>query len=267
MRTLAITSGKGGVGKTNLTANLCIALAQTGKRVVAFDGDLGLANLDIVLGITAEFTLQHVVAEQKTLSEVVVEGPGGIGFVAGGSAIHTLLHAGPKRMGTFIAQMQQLAGTTDYLVIDTSSGIDSKVLTFLSLADEVLLVATPEPSSITDAYAVAKVLFKKRPNAPVKVLVNMVQFPDEAKCVYGAIQTVAQQFLDKELSYLGHVRADVGVSQATRTRAPFLLSAPNGPASVDVRMLASHLAASHRAEAGGIAARLLDGLEEEQTAA
>jgi len=267
MRTLAITSGKGGVGKTSLTANLCIALAAAGKRVIAFDGDLGLANLDIVLGVSTDLTLQHVVAEQKTLAEVVVEGPGGIGFIAGGSAIHTLLHAGPKRMGTFLSQMERLSSKTDYLLIDTSSGIDSKVLTFLSLADEVLLVTTPEPASITDAYAVAKLLFKKRPNAIVKVLVNMVQFPDEAKCVFNALQTVSQQFLDKQFNYLGHVRADPSVSQSTRMRAPFLITAPNGIASMDVRMLASHLIASHRDEAGGIASRLLEDMEDGETAA
>lgn len=267
MRTLAITSGKGGVGKSQLTANLTIALAKAGKRAVAFDGDLGLANLDILLGVSAEFTLQHVVAEQKSLDEVVIEGPGGIGFVAGGSAIHSLLHAGPKRMGTFLSQLEKLSENTDYLVIDTSAGIDGKVMTFLTLADEVILVATPEPTSITDAYAVAKVLFRKRPDAPIAVLVNMVGSPDEGKVVYNALQTVVQQFLDKDLSYLGYVRGGSEVALAGRTRAPFVLASPQSAASMDVRMVAAHILAAHKEESRGIAARLLDGMDEGRLAA
>lgn len=243
MRTIAVTSGKGGVGKTSLAANIGLALAASGRRVVVLDGDLGLATLDIVLGAKAPFTLQHVVAGVKTLSEVVTWAPGNLGFIGGGSAIHSLTHAGPKRMGIFLSQLEDLAATTDYLFFDTGSGIDNKVLHLLAAAQQTLLVATPDPASIADAYAVAKLLYRKVPDACIDVIVNQVQSDEEGRGVFQVLDQIAEQFLNKDLSYIGHVHADPQVLRAVRTRVPFMRVAPSCRAAGDVRAIARRIEA------------------------
>ncbi|HTQ10448.1 MAG TPA: P-loop NTPase, partial [Fimbriimonadaceae bacterium] len=163
MHRIAITSGKGGVGKTNLAANLGIALSQLGSRTILFDADLQLANVDVALGIQPQFTLQHVVSGERSLSDAVSAGPGGLKVVAGGSAISTLMAAGPKRMGMFFDQLETLSLEADFLLFDTSAGLDNRVVAFWKASDEILVVTTPDPTSVTDAYATIKVAARRAP--------------------------------------------------------------------------------------------------------
>lgn len=234
MKVIAVTSGKGGVGKTNFSANFAISLSQFGHNVVLFDADLQLANVDIALGITAQHTLSQVVNGEMSIREILANGPGGIKVAAGGSAVHKLMTAGPKRTAQFFEQIEDLRDVTDFLIYDTAAGLESRVTRFLEQSDEVVLVTTPDPTAITDAYATAKVLFKKNPDAVVRVVVNMVRSEEEAIAIYGHLNRICKTFLDQELFYLGFVRWDQQASIATRQRRPITISAPQADAARDI---------------------------------
>jgi flagellar biosynthesis protein FlhG len=241
MRTLAVTSGKGGVGKTNLSANLGIALSEAGKRVVVFDADLGLANLDVVLGVKPAWTLQHVLAGEKKLHEIVGSGPGGVGYIAGGSGVGALVTLAGPELDRFLTDLVELELGTDILVFDTGAGVDNMVMTFLEAADETLLVTTPDPASITDAYATAKMLWARKPTATIRVILNMVADQAHAKAVFAKIQTISQQFLGKSLVYGGHIHSDPKAVACIRSRRPFVLADPTCHAAQDVRAIAADL--------------------------
>jgi len=241
MRTLAVTSGKGGVGKTTLSLNLGIALAKSGKKVIVFDCDFALANLDLLLKIQPEFNLRHVLAGEKTLSEIVYEGPFGVGIIAGGSAIGSLVHAGPKRLNLFLEQIQEFESNWDYVIFDTGAGIDRKVMTFLRAAHDVLIVTTPDPASVTDSYAISKVLFRHQPDARVHVFANMVASDHEGHVLHKTLEAIAQRFIKHEIKYLGSVRTDLGVAAAVRNRNPFVLENPAFSASKDISNIAMRI--------------------------
>jgi flagellar biosynthesis protein FlhG len=241
MRTLAVTSGKGGVGKTNLSANLGIALAARGQRVLVFDADIGLANLDVVLGCRANATLQHVVSGEKSLEEVIQPGPGGIRFVAGGSGVEALVNLEGPTSARFLDDLAKLESKTDFLIFDTGAGIDGNVMTFLTAADEVLIIVTPDPASLTDGYATAKALWMRRPDAAVRVILNMVDDESQARAVYAKLYSIAMQFLGKSLKYGGHVRLDSRAVACIRQRRPFVLAEPGLMATQDVKSIAANL--------------------------
>lgn len=251
MRTIAIAGGKGGVGKSTLTANLGAALAQTGLNVVVFDADLALANLDVVLGAKPEFSLQHVLADQRTMREVVAPTTAGVGLIAGGSAIGNLMRSGPKRIGKLLGQLAELEKGTDIVLFDTSAGIDSKVMTFCRLVDEVLLVTTPDPASVTDAYATAKTLFRHRPDAPIRVIVNQALNSREAEAIFAKLSQVCQSFLNKNLLYGGAVRFDAGAAECVRRRSCFVATQPAIPASQDVVAIARSLRSTYKSLSKG----------------
>ena len=218
MRTIAITSGKGGVGKTALAINLGCALSEAGQRVVLFDADLQLANLDVALGIESEYSLQQVVSGERSLTEVLTSGPMGMRIVTGGSGVSTLMHAGPQRLARFMCQLDDLAETTDFLIFDTAAGLDNRVFAFLKRADEVLVVLTPEPASVTDAYAIIKVLFRRKPDAMVRALVNRASSEKVAKATYRALKSTVRSFLNRDLLYAGCVYRDECIERATLMR-------------------------------------------------
>lgn len=241
MRTIAVTSGKGGVGKTNISANMGLALSQRGKRVVIFDADLGLANLDVILGTKAQFNLQHVLSGDRKLAEIATHGPAGIQFIAGGSGVDALINVNSSQLERFLTELQEFSKFTDIMVFDTGAGIDETVMTFLQAADETLLIITPDPASITDAYATAKVLFARKPEAVVRVVMNQVLDEAQARAVYSKINGIAQQFLGKHMIYGGHVRHDMRALACIRKREPYVLGDPMAPASQDVIAVAAGL--------------------------
>lgn len=249
MKTIAVTGGKGGVGKTLVSINLAIGLAQAGKRVVLFDADLQLANIDIALDLQPVMNLQHVVAGEATLLEVLTPGPAGIRVVTGGSAVQGLMNAGPKRMAMFLSQLETLRDSTDVLIFDTGAGLDQRVMTFLRLAEEIVLVTTPDPTSVTDAYATAKILWKKDPAAQVSVLCNMVQSQGEGLAVYQTLKGICEGFLGRSPRFLGSVHADLRAMESVRKRFPFVLLAPESPGAKDIQRLASGMAAQLRRHA------------------
>ncbi|GIV02862.1 MAG: ATPase [Fimbriimonadales bacterium] len=239
MRSIAVTSGKGGVGKTNISSNLAIALAQQGHRVVVMDADLGLANLDVVLGTRAACTLQHVCSGEKRLREILTDGPGGIRFIAGGSGVQELINLTGNELEQFLAELAELESETDFLIFDTGAGVDESVMTFALAADEVLLVTTPDPASITDAYATAKLIFANKPSALIRVVLNMVADEAHAQSVFARLQAIARQFLGKKLHLAGYVRQDPNVVQAIRRREPFVLALGNRGAGSDILRIAA----------------------------
>jgi flagellar biosynthesis protein FlhG len=242
MRVISIASGKGGVGKTCMAVNLGIALSKQGKRVCLFDADLQLANVDVMIGTKSEFNLQHVVNGDMSLREVMVQGPSGLSIVTGGSGVTQLMHAGPKRMATFFTQIDALAEDFDFLLYDTAAGLDNRVFAFLLRSDETLVVTTSEATSITDAYALIKVLTKRNPNAVARVLINRVANEHEARNVFEILKTTAQNYLDVDLLYGGFVRQDAAFIEAMKKRQAMLAVYPTCRAAMDLENVARELA-------------------------
>ena len=251
MRTIAVTSGKGGVGKSNLSANLAIALADRGQRVIIFDADIGLANLDVVLGMPAKGTLQQVVSGEKRLADAIADGPGGIKFLGGGSGIETMLKLSGRAGEAFLDEVSDLEKSYDFLIFDTGAGIDANVMTFLGAADEALVVITPDPASLTDGYATIKAILIGDKKVPVQVLMNMVDGEAQAKAVFARLTSISQQFLGVPLTLAGYIRTDPKAAHYVRLRKPWVLADPHLPASKDVMQLAATLlgeATAHRYE-------------------
>ena len=250
-RIIAVTSGKGGVGKTNTSINLAIALANKGHRVVLLDADLGLANVEVLLGINSIYNLQHIVEGSRTMSEVLVKGPGGIAIVPGSSGMAKLADLTEQGRINILNGLEELQHRADFIIVDTMAGIGRSAIAFVLAADEVLLVSTPEPSSIVDAYAMLKTICQHRDNAIVRLVANMVMNKKQASYVYDKLSGVSQQYLGRKMSYLGMIPRDVHVSQAVMQSNPYSLRFPNAPASKAVADIAERLIHQHTASKGG----------------
>jgi flagellar biosynthesis protein FlhG len=262
---IAITSGKGGVGKSNVAVNLAIKLASAGKTVVLLDADLGLANADVLCNIDLPHNLSAVIARKKELHEVLVKAPGGFSLIGGASGLARmadLTDADRQRIVRALAELESLA---DIILIDTGAGISPNVLSFTRAADHVLVVTTPEPTAITDAYAVVKVLHKDASAPPgalaaataeggerrISLLVNQVRSPAEARVVHERIAKVARQFLGVSVYDAGHLVADECVPLSVRSRTPFVLAHPRSAASHCITQLAMRLEQGVNAAASG----------------
>jgi len=240
-QTIAITSGKGGVGKTTISVNLAVQLARLGRRVVLLDADLGTANADVMCKINAPRTLAHVVAGRCELEDAIVEAPGGFRLIPGASGLANMANLSPAERDRLAAQMRRLESSCDVLLIDTGAGVGPNVLSFCMAAERLLVVTTPEPTSITDAYAVIKTINTQAARPDIRLLVNMVQDEAEARAVFARIAGVCQRFLGLSPSYAGFVVTDARVPRAVRLRRPFVLDAPNSKASACVLSLAHRL--------------------------
>jgi flagellar biosynthesis protein FlhG len=253
VRVIAIASGKGGVGKTNLTANLAVALAHHGLRVWVLDADLGLANLDLVLGVRTTHTLESVLLGERRLADVVTEGPAGVRLLpaARGVAELTALTAGQQLQ--VLDEVDALEDEVDVLLIDVAAGLSSNVLYFAAAAGETLVVTTPEPTAIADAYALVKVLAMRWGRRTFPVVVNMATTPIDADAAFGRLAGVAREFLGVRLELAGWIPADDAMPRAVRAQTPLITAAPGSPASRAIAALADRLAAgSAELPSGGI---------------
>lgn len=241
-RIVTVASGKGGVGKTSLSVNLGIALASRGMRTVLIDADIGLANVDIALGIRPTYTLRHVLFEERTLAEAVIDGPGGLKVLAGGSGVHELEGMDAERMGRFAAVLESMDENYDFMLIDTGAGVGPHVLSFATAGSETMMVVTPDPSSIADAYAVMKAAERARArHVRWHIAVNMVRSADEGLATFQRLAAAARRFLDIEPVHLGSVPRDEAVLRAGQRQRPFVLDAPRSGAGRAVMEMAAKL--------------------------
>ncbi|ADN01879.1 MinD/ParA family protein [Spirochaeta thermophila] len=241
-RIIAVTSGKGGVGKTNVATNLAIAYAQLGKKVVLMDADLGLANVNVVLGIIPKYNLYHLIRRQKTLEEIIVDTPYGIKIIAGASGFAKIANLSDDEREHFIEELVGLS-FADVIIIDTSAGVTQNVISFVAAADDVVVVTTPEPTAITDAYGIIKIIATEieNINMGLKLVVNRVKSVAEGRRVAERVTTIAGQFLNVKIDYLGFVYEDGSVQDAVLKQRPFIVLDPRGKASICVKHLVSRL--------------------------
>jgi flagellar biosynthesis protein FlhG len=259
-RVVAVTSGKGGVGKTNFSTNLSLTLAQSGQRVIVLDADLGLANLHVVLGITPRYHLEHVMRGERTLREVLYPGPCDIQIIGGGSGITELANLDQRTRDVFVNGLQELDSLADVILIDTGAGLSHNVLAFLCAVDEIIVVTTPEPTAITDAYATIKVVSRENPSARIMLVINMAHSEAEARNVADKLTMIAHQFLRIDIDCLGYIPQDPAVTRAVRAQKPFSLSEPGSPAARSVAQIAAQLgyrqAAASNSGVGGLLNRM-----------
>ena len=208
VQVIAVTGGKGGVGKTTVAVNLSLALAKLGRRVVLLDGDLGLANIDVLLGLSRQYTLADLIEDRCELSDVLVRGPGGVRIVPAASGIQSMVHLSPAQHAGLIQAFSEIGDSLDVLVIDTAAGIGASVVSLVRAAHEVLLVVCDEPTSITDAYALIKLLNRDYGMDRFRVLVNKVQSPQEGRALFAKLTKITDHFLDVSLQYVGAVPYD-----------------------------------------------------------
>ncbi len=240
-RTVAVTSGKGGVGKSNVAVNLAIRLTQMGRRVVLIDADLGTANIDVLCDLQPAATLAHVIAGRRTLNEAMIEAPGGFRLIPGASGLAQVAALSEFERARLLQMVHQLECDADLILIDTGAGVGPNVLSFASGTDEMLVVTTPEPTAITDAYAMIKTVARQRHGLDVRVLVNMVRDAPEGRAVYERIGAVSRKFLNLDLHYAGHMLADPRVGVAVRRRRPFMLDSPHCEAAMCIGQLAHRM--------------------------
>lgn len=241
-KVIAVTSGKGGVGKTSITVNLAIALSQKGFRVVIIDADLGLSNIDVVFGIVPQYSLMDSVNSEKSLLDILCDGPSNIKFISGGSGVQELVNLDKNSIEAFIANMSQLDNIADYILIDTGAGLSDTVMNFVLSAEEVLLVITPEPTSITDAYALVKTVSRISKDCMIKVLINRADDENEAKSVYNNFAMVADRFLGMKLDTLGYLPNDQFFTKSVKLQKPYLISYPKNFTSKLINDIADSIA-------------------------
>ncbi|MFN9475086.1 MinD/ParA family protein [Acidovorax sp.] len=246
-RIIAITSGKGGVGKTFVSANLAAALTRRGQRVLVLDADLGLANLDVVLNLHPKITLHDVFTGKALLEDAVIQAPGGFSVLLAGSGMVEYSRLTPEVRNQFLNVIQALAPNYDVILLDTGAGISDVVLFSISLASEVLIVATPEPTSLTDAYAAIKVLAMQQKRQHVRMVINQAARPGDGRAIAGQLQQVLDRFVSTEtgrgvrLIHMGDIPADPSVREAVMRRQLLLLNTPGCPASLAIAQLANKI--------------------------
>ncbi|MCF8067773.1 MAG: MinD/ParA family protein [Desulfobacterales bacterium] len=238
-RVISVSSGKGGVGKTNIVGNLAMAFASQGKRVLILDADLGLANIDIIFGIHPTFNIGHVLNGEKQLSEIIVEASKGIHIIPAGSGFVNLTHLTEGQKLSLLSEFETIGDMVDIFLIDTGAGISTNVLYFNIAADDCVIVATPEPTSVTDAYAMIKVMSTRHDTKHFKLLMNMVKDVAEAKSVYQNLCQATERFLnDIVIEYAGYITFDESVRESVRQRKTVISLYPDSIVSGQIKKIA-----------------------------
>ncbi|SDB10355.1 MinD/ParA family protein [Eubacterium oxidoreducens] len=244
-RVITITSGKGGVGKSNLAVNLAVQLRKKGKKVIIFDADFGLANVEVMFGSIPKYNLSDLIYRDKSMEEIITKGPMGVDFVSGGNAVAGLNNLTKEQIEYLVRSLSQLDYLADIILIDTGAGISDAVMEFVLASPEVLLVSTPEPSSLTDSYSLLKSLYHSpkfsQKEAKVRVIANKVHSREDGLEVFHKLDTVVHQFLSGSIEYLGMIPADLALEKAIREQKPISMKNPNARSARAFELLASKL--------------------------
>lgn len=233
-KTLAVLSGKGGVGKSNLSLNLSLALTKQKQRVLLFDMDIGMGNIDILIGQTASYTMVDLLGKKLSIQQIIKKGPQNLAYVAGGTGISSVFEWSPSDLAHLIQELNSLTNQYDYMIFDMGAGMSESVLKFLKAVDEMIVVTTPEPTSITDAYAAIKLAASYSVSAPVRLIINKTLSDKEGNETYERFNRAVQQFLNISISLLGIVPNDQAVQKAVNRQIPFLLQNPASKASISL---------------------------------
>jgi flagellar biosynthesis protein FlhG len=252
-RIIAVSSGKGGVGKTNLAINMAIAYAQLGKKIIVMDADLGLANVHVILGVIPQYTLYNLIRKQKSMREILLDTPYGIQFVAGAAGFAKIANLSEEERKVFVEELLEL-GSADVIIIDTGAGVSVNVLSFIAAADDAIIVTTPEPTAITDAYGIIKIIATEMDDLDIslKLVVNRVKSVTEGKKVATRVTSIVAQFLNLRVDYLGFVYDDPTVQSAVQRQEPFLIRDPKSKASICVRHMVGRLENIEFREGSGV---------------
>ncbi|MDD6194234.1 MAG: MinD/ParA family protein [Lachnospiraceae bacterium] len=244
-RVITITSGKGGVGKSNMAVNLAIWFRKMGQRVIILDADFGLANVEVMFGTVPEYNLSDLIFGGKSIRDIITKGPMDIGFISGGSGIVDLNNLTKEQITYLIHSLSLLNDLCDVLIIDTGAGVSDAVLEFVLASPEVIVVTTPEPSSLTDSYSLLKALYKNpkfiRNGTNIHLVANKVNSEAEGEAVYQKLSSVVEKFLDGKLHYLGMIPADPTLEKAVRNQKMVSLSAPNARSTKAFEMISLNL--------------------------
>ena len=256
-RIIAITSGKGGVGKSNLSVNMAIAYAQQGKKVILIDGDLGMANVNVLMNIVPQYNLMQVINKQKTMQEIITDTEFGIKFIAGANGFSKIANLSVDELDYFAKQFSML-GNADIILIDTGAGIANNVLQFVAAADEVYVVTTPEPTAITDAYGIIKIITTELVDREtnIKLLVNRVHSADEGKRISERIINIAAQFLNYKVDYIGFVYDDPVVQASVIRQKPFIVVNPTSKPAQCIKHIVGRIEKSDNGNSEGVASFL-----------
>jgi len=240
-KTIAVLSGKGGVGKSNLSLNLSLALTKKKQRVLLFDMDIGMGNIDILIGQTASYTMVDLLEKKLSIQQIIKKGPQDLAYVAGGTGISSVFEWSPSDLAHLIQELNSLTNQYDYMIFDMGAGMSESVLKFLKAVDEMIVVTTPEPTSITDAYAAIKLAASYSVSATVRLIINKTLSDKEGNETYERFNRAVQQFLNISISLLGIVPNDQAVQKAVNRQMPFLLQNPASKASISLIEMVSIL--------------------------
>ena len=252
-RIIAVTSGKGGVGKTNIAVNMAIAYAQLGKKVILIDGDLGMANVNVLLNVVPKYNLLQVINKQKTMKEIILETEFGIKFIAGANGFSKIANLTVEELEYFANQFSSL-GNADIIIIDTGAGIANNVLQFVAAADEVYVVTTPEPTAITDAYGIIKIITTEIIDREINIqlLVNRVHSAEEGKRISERIINIVGQFLNYKVNYIGFVYDDPVVQASVIRQKPFIVINPSSKPSVCLKHIVGRIEKTDNSRSEGV---------------
>ena len=238
-RVVTVTSGKGGVGKSSFAVNLSIALAKRGMRVLIIDCDFGLANVDVMLGTSSPYDLSHVLRNKVPLRDCVQEGQGGVKFISGGSGVSELLNMDGLQLQQILHILLQLEDLADMIVFDTGAGISDIILQLIRASNEAIVVTTPEPTAIMDAYALIKTLYQQADTVPVRLVVNRAETPREADATLQSFARVIKKYMHQDIDLMGYVLEDANASRSIKQQSPIVLSFPRSQAALNIETIAS----------------------------